>query len=97
MENLGITVSDRHKDDELAYKQFKSTISYDSEKAQFSVGFPWRNGQPPKKLSENRFVGLSTFQSMMKWLDRDLIKGKNVLSAKNVLTAKEIFNRKKSF
>ena len=43
-ENLGINVSDRIKEDELSFKQFKLTITYDSKHVQFSVGFPWRDG-----------------------------------------------------
>ena len=48
MENIGINVSDRQMEDVLAYQQFKSTIKYDERNHQFSVGFPWRFGEPPK-------------------------------------------------
>ena len=71
MENIGINVSDRQMEDVSAYQQFKSTISYDEKNNQFSVGFPWRFGEPPNDLPDNRYVVLPAFKSMMKALDKD--------------------------
>lgn len=70
MENIGINVSDRQKEDVLAYQQFKATITYDKMNNQFSVGFPWRFGEPPKDLPDNKHVVLAAFKSMMKSLDK---------------------------
>ena len=71
MENIGINVSDRQKEDVLAYQQFKATITYDKMNNQFSVGFPWKFGEPPKDLPDNKHVVLAAFKSMMKSLDKN--------------------------
>ena len=38
---------------------------------QFSVEFPWRFGEPPKDLPDNRHVVLAAFKSIMNSLDKN--------------------------
>ena len=55
IKNIGINVLVCQKEDIFAYQKTvklrKATIIYDKLNNQFSVGFPWRVGEPPKDLT----------------------------------------------
>ena len=74
LESVGIKLETRRDQDEQAYKYFKDTVKYDAEQCNFTVGFPWKQGQPPEDLPDNYHLVRTMFKSTMSKLDKDPVK-----------------------